>query len=169
MDDETHPVDETVRLEDTAHQEDVEQDDTAQGEAEHDDGERRREVPPLLRQAWDTATGDGDPLEALGATRALRAHLSTWEASLVKEAVAEGATWETIGTSVGVSRQAAWDRFHHDVHDLRRQMQHDMREVRRRYRDEATRIRDSYVDQFGPRRGRGRGRGRGPGALDDDE
>src|SRR5437762_9873306 len=105
----------------------------------------RREVPPLLVQAWDTATGDGDPLEALGATRALRAHLSTWEAQLVKEAVAGGATWETIGTSVGVSRQAAWDRFHHEVHDLRRQMRKDMHEVRKRYRDETVRIRDSYV------------------------
>src|SRR5947207_16001177 len=128
---------------------------------EHDTNEQpeerpRREVPPLLVQAWETATGDGDPLEALGATRALRAHLSTWEAQLVKEAVADGATWETIGTSVGVSRQAAWDRFHHEVHDLRRQMQHDMREVRRRYRDEASRVRDSYGEKLGPRR-RGRG------------
>ena len=83
---------------------------------EHDTNEQpeerpRREVPPLLVQAWETATGDGDPLEALGATRALRAHLSTWEAQLVKEAVADGATWETIGTSVGVSRQAAHERF----------------------------------------------------------
>lgn len=120
----------------------------------------KREVPPLLRQAWETATGDGDPLEALGATRALKAHLSTWEAGLVKEAIADGATWETIGDSVGVSRQAAWDRFHHEVHDLRRQMRKDMHEVRKRYRDEAMRIRDSYVDQLGPRR-RGKGRGRG--------
>jgi len=128
--------------------------------AEQPDSSRSREVPPLLRQAWETATGDGDPLEALGATRALKAHLSTWEAQLVKEAVAEGATWETIGDSVGVSRQAAWDRFHHEVHDIRRQMRKDMHEVRKKYRDEAMRIRDSYVDQLGPRR-RGKGRGRG--------
>ena len=131
---------------------------------EHDTNEQpeerpRREVPPLLVQAWETATGDGDPLEALGATRALRAHLSTWEAQLVKEAVADGATWETIGTSVGVSRQAAWDRFHHEVHDLRRQMRKDMHNVRKKYRDEAMRIRDSYVDHLGPRK-RGRGRSR---------
>src|SRR2546421_6678165 len=124
-----------------------------------DSDSRSREVPPLLSQAWETATGDDDPLVALGATRALRAHLSTWEAQLVKEAMAEGATWETIGTSVGVSRQAAWDRFHHEVHDLRRQMQHDMREVRRRYRDEASRVRDSYGEKLGPRR-RGGGRSR---------
>jgi len=123
--------------------------------------ERTREVPALLRQAWETATGDGDPLEALGATRALKVQLPTWEAQLVKEAIAEGATWETIGDSVGVSRQAAWDRFHHEVHDLRRQMRKDMHQVRKKYRDEAMRIRDSYVDQLGPRkRGKGRGRGR---------
>ncbi|MBV8305751.1 MAG: hypothetical protein JOZ04_16195 [Acidimicrobiia bacterium] len=127
---------------------------------EQPDSGRHREVPALLRQAWETATGDGAPLEALGATRALKAHLSTWEAQLVKEAIAEGATWETIGDSVGVSRQAAWDRFHHDVHDLRRQMRKDMHDVRRKYRDEAMRIRDSYADQLGPRR-RGGGKGRG--------
>jgi hypothetical protein len=124
-----------------------------------------REVPPLLVQAWETATGDGDPLEALGATRALRAHLSTWEAQLVKEAVADGATWETIGTSVGVSRQAAWDRFHDEVHDLRRQMHHDMHEVRRRYREEADKVRDTYAGKLGPRR---RGGGRSRRHRDDD-
>src|SRR3954468_7567699 len=125
--------------------------------AEQADSSRVREAPPLLRQAWETATGDGDPLEALGATRALKAQLPTWEAQLVKEAVADGATWETIGDSVGVSRQAAWDRFHHEVHDLRRQMRKDMHDVRKKYRDEAVRIRESYADKLGPRK-RGRGR-----------
>src|SRR2546423_5055379 len=128
-------------------------------DAEHPKSSRTREVPPLLSQAWETATGDGDPLEALGATRALKAQLPTWEAQLVKEAITEGATWETIGDSVGVSRQAAWDRFHHEVHDLRRQMRKDMHNVRKKYRDEAMRIRDSYVDHLGPRR-RGKGSGR---------
>src|SRR5438477_4254981 len=111
-------------------------------EAEQTDSSRRREVPPLLRQALETATGSGDPLEALGATRGLKAELPTWEAQLVKEAIADGATWETIGDPVGVSRQADWDRFHHDVHDLRRQMRKDMHDVRRKYRDEAMRIRN---------------------------
>src|SRR6266480_4726039 len=134
-----------------------------QSDAEQRDSSRTREVPPLLRQAWEAATGDGDPLEALGATRALKALLPTWEAQLVKEAIAEGATWETIGTSVGVSRQAAWDRFHHDVHDLRRQMQHDMREVRRKYREEAGKIRNSYSDTLGPRRRSRSGRRRSHG------
>jgi hypothetical protein len=130
-----------------------------QHDTEQSSSERHREVPPLLTQAWETATGDGDPLEALGATRALKAQLPIWEAQLVKEAVADGATWETIGDSVGVSRQAAWDRFHHEVHDLRRQMRKDMHDVRKKYRDEAMRIRDSYADKLGPpKRGRGRGR-----------
>ena len=124
---------------------------------QHQDSPRNREVPALLQQAWETATGTGDPLEALGATRALSAQLPTWEAQLVKEAIAEGATWETIGASVGVSRQAAWDRFHHEVHDLRRQMRKDMHDVRKKYRDEAVRIRESYADKLGPRK-RGRGR-----------
>ena len=126
-----------------------------------------REVPSLLRQAWETATGDdATPLEALGATRALKAQLPTWEAQLVKEAIADGATWETIGDSVGVSRQAAWDRFHHEVHDLRRQMRKDMHDVRRKYREEAMRIRDSYADHLGPRR---RGKGRGPRSSGGDD
>src|SRR5947209_19680052 len=116
-----------------------------------------REVPPLLRQAWETATGDGAPLEALGATRALKAQLPIWEAQLVKEAIAEGATWETIGDSVGVSRQAAWDRFHHEVHDLRRQMRAEAEDLRRRYRDETRQLRHRYRDQILERRpGRGR-------------
>ncbi|MBV8981654.1 MAG: hypothetical protein JO086_12200 [Acidimicrobiia bacterium] len=120
----------------------------------------QREVPALLKQAWETATGNADPLEALGATRALSAQLPTWEAQLVKEAIAEGATWETIGASVGVSRQAAWDRFHHEVHDLRRQMRKDMHDVRKKYREEAMKIRDSYSDKLGPHKRGGRGRSR---------
>jgi hypothetical protein len=81
-----------------------------------------RKVPPLMTATWEAATSDPDPLAALGATRALVALLSTWEPQLVTEAVAAGATWETIGGSVGVSRQAAWERFHTEVHDFRRQV-----------------------------------------------
>src|SRR5947199_8218289 len=94
-------------------------------------------VPELMTQAWQTATGDDDPLVALGATRALKALLSTWESQLVRDAMADGATWESIGDSVGVSRQAAWDRFHHEVGELRRQRRHDMEELRRRLREDA--------------------------------
>ena len=127
-------------------------------EAEQTDSSRSREVPPLLRQAWETATGSGDPLEALGATRGLKAELPTWEAQLVKEAIADGATWETIGDPVGVSRQAAWDRFHHEVGELRRQRRREMEELRRRFREEAADLHHRYRDKLGTRRGRPRGR-----------
>src|SRR6266540_6156162 len=83
-------------------------------------GEAPREIPPLMVATWEAATSDPDPLAALGATRALTGLLSTWEARLAGEAVANGATWETIGSTVGVSRQAAWQLFHHEAHDFLR-------------------------------------------------
>jgi hypothetical protein len=101
-----------------------------------------RAVPPLLTQTWETATTDPDPLVALGATRALSALLSTWEAKLASEAVVSGATWEAIGSSVGVSRQAAWERFHHDVDDFRRQVKSAARTLKERQRQEWKEFRD---------------------------
>ena len=118
---------------------------------------RQRQVPELMVQAWEKAIGERDPLVALGATRALKAHLSTWEATLVQEAVADGATWGAIGESVGVSRQAAWDRFHHDVHELRQQLQSEVHELRKRYKDEARDLRRRYHQELG-RRSRRSGR-----------
>ena len=76
---------------------------------------RRPEVPEALRDAWDMALDSPDPLIALAAARALRAHLLTWEARLAAEAVASGATWEVIGEAMGATRQAAWERFHGQV------------------------------------------------------
>ncbi|HVC13776.1 MAG TPA: hypothetical protein VND62_02860 [Acidimicrobiales bacterium] len=120
----------------------------------HDDvGTARRNVPPLLVQTWETATTDPDPLVALGATRALAALLSTWEAKLASEAVTSGATWEAIGSSVGVSRQAAWERFHHDVDDFRRQVKDAARSLKERQREEWRDFRDDVR-----RRARGHGR-----------
>ncbi len=95
-----------------------------------------RKVPPLLYQTWETATNDPDPLVALGATRALSALLSTWEAKLASEALSAGATWEAIGSSVGVSRQAAWERFHRDVDDFRHQVRSAARTLKERQRQE---------------------------------
>lgn len=98
--------------------------------------EGARKVPALLTQTWETATTDPDPLVALGATRALGALLSTWEAKLASEAVASGSTWEAIGSSVGVSRQAAWERFHRDVDEFRRQVKSAARTLKERQRQE---------------------------------
>jgi hypothetical protein len=103
--------------------------------------EQERTVPPLMAATWEAATSDPDPLAALGATRALAALLSTWEARLVGEAVAAGSTWETIGSTVGVSRQAAWERFHHEAHDFRRRVKSEFHELRNRHREEMMELR----------------------------
>lgn len=115
-----------------------------------------RTVPSLLTQAWVTATTDPDPLVALGATRALGALLSAWEAKLASEAVSAGATWEAIGSSVGVSRQAAWERFHHDVDDFRRQVKSAARTLKERQRQEWKELRDDVKRRaLGDRGGHG--------------
>ncbi len=96
----------------------------------------RRAVPPLMVAAWEGATSEADPLAALGATRALVGLLSTWESQLVSEAIEAGATWEVVGGTVGSSRQAAWERFHHDVDGFRSQVKTDARALQARHRQE---------------------------------
>jgi hypothetical protein len=113
----------------------------------HDETERPREVPPLMTATWDAATNDPEPLAALGATRALVGLLSTWEAQLVGEAVAAGATGEVIGGTVGVSRQAAWERFHSDVHEFRSRVKGDMQKLRNRHRQEMLELRESIKSE----------------------
>lgn len=114
---------------------------------ERDEQEHPRKVPALMTATWEAATSDPDPLEALGASRALVGLLSTWEAKLVTEAVAAGATWEVIGGTVGVSRQAAWERFHNDIHEFRRQVKGDIHELRNRHRQEMHEFRESLKSQ----------------------
>jgi hypothetical protein len=106
-----------------------------------------RQVPPLMTATWEAATTDSDPLAALGASRALVGLLSTWEARLVGEAIAAGATWEVVGGTVGVSRQAAWERFHGDVHEFRRRVKSDIHELRDRHRQEMLEFRESVKSE----------------------
>jgi hypothetical protein len=124
-----------------------------EAEAKEESGEPRK-VPPLMAASWEAATTDPDPLAALGASRALVGLLSTWEARLVGEAVAAGATWEVIGGTVGVSRQAAWERFHSDVHEFRRRVKNDFQELRNRHRDEMLELRESVKSEARGRRRR---------------
>jgi len=113
----------------------------------HDEPAAPRAVPPLMEATWEAATTDPDPLAALGASRALVGLLSTWEARLVGEAVAAGATWETIGGTVGVSRQAAWERFHRDVHEFRRRVRTEVDDLRNRHRQEMRDLRESVASE----------------------
>lgn len=68
-------------------------------------------LPRALAAAWERATTETDPLQALAATRDLRALLYDWEASLARAASDAGSSWDEIGKTLGVSRQAAWTRF----------------------------------------------------------
>ncbi|MHB8681810.1 MAG: hypothetical protein ACYDA2_06930 [Acidimicrobiales bacterium] len=104
-------------------------------------------MPPLMAETWRVATADPDPLTALGATRALGALLSTWEAKLAGEAVQRGATWEAIGSSVGVSRQAAWERFHHDVAAYTEQVKAEYHALRDRHKQEMRVFKDEVKRQ----------------------
>lgn len=74
-----------------------------------------REIPAVLEESWERATGDPSAISALGASKALYEQLATLQAALVEEAVSEGAAWEDIGAALGTSRQAAWARFRHLV------------------------------------------------------
>jgi hypothetical protein len=106
-----------------------------------------RKVPPLMNATWEAATTDPDPLAALGASRALVGLLSSWEARLVGEAIAAGATWEVIGGTVGVSRQAAWERFHGDVNEFRSRVKNEVHELRNRHRQEMVELRETIKNE----------------------
>lgn len=109
-------------------------------------------MPEVLTVTWRTATTDPDPLVALGAVRALAPLLSSWEGQLAREAQAGGATWETIGETIGVTRQAAWARFRSDMDDYRREVEREARDMRARHRQEVRELRDRVRNDFGSRR-----------------
>ena len=69
------------------------------------------EVPGELVDAWTKATGADDSLTALARMGVLRDSLNRWEAALARDALANGASWATIGDALGTSRQAAWERL----------------------------------------------------------
>lgn len=68
-------------------------------------------MPAGLSSSWSRATADPDPLAALRASVALAREVNGWQAALVGEAMRGGATWEQVGETLGISRQAAWARF----------------------------------------------------------
>jgi transcriptional regulator with PAS, ATPase and Fis domain len=69
------------------------------------------DVPAALKDAWERTVGGADRLEALRGARDLKEALAEYEARLARDALANGETWETIGTALGISRQAAWERL----------------------------------------------------------
>jgi len=67
------------------------------------------DVPPV--RLFERAVDADEPVAALVASRDLRDALARWESTLARRALASGATWESIGTALGISRQAAWERL----------------------------------------------------------
>ena len=108
---------------------------------------RERPVPPAMTEAWESATAAPDPLEALAATRTLSALLSEWQAHLAAEATAAGATWEVVGGAIGTSRQAAWERFHHDVREFRDLVVQEANDLGARHRQEVREFRQRVKER----------------------
>jgi FtsZ-binding cell division protein ZapB len=103
-----------------------------------------RSVPDDLSASWSNATADPDPLAALSASGDLARGIDRWQATLVAEAVREGATWEQIGERLGISRQAAWARFRDAVdQEGRGRMENDTAELRERIQVEVRSLREA--------------------------
>jgi hypothetical protein len=60
-----------------------------------------------------------------------------------------------IGGTVGVSRQAAWERFHGDVHEFVRRVKNDMNDLCTRHRQEMLDLRESIKSEAMTSRRRG--------------
>jgi hypothetical protein len=69
------------------------------------------ELPAELVDAWTALTKADESLTALTGMASFRDALSRWEASLARDALADGESWTTIGQALGTSRQAAWERL----------------------------------------------------------
>jgi hypothetical protein len=102
-----------------------------------------RPVPPELEATWETSTADPDPLAALAASRDLADGVGRWQTILVAEALDGGVTWEQIGGTLGISRQAAWARFRHVLEEGGRSMNEDTAELKVRIQDEVRSLRES--------------------------
>ena len=69
------------------------------------------ETPGEVRDALRAVEQAVEPLDAVLASRSLRTVLDGWERRLVAEAQAGGQSWEAVGRALGLSRQAAWERY----------------------------------------------------------
>ncbi len=52
-----------------------------------------------------------DPVQNLATLAAIERTVAATRERLVEEARSQGASWETIAAALGVSRQAAWQRY----------------------------------------------------------
>lgn len=96
------------------------------------------DVPDELEQAWLALGAADDALQAVVAARRLAGRLAAWEADLITSASAGGQSWEAIGRVLGLSRQAAWERYRraappvdHELGPVRERQRQELEEARR--------------------------------------
>jgi hypothetical protein len=75
-------------------------------------------------EAWDQLIHDRDtdPLEVLRAASQFQRYFDAVQGAAARAARSEGITWEEIGQALGVSRQAAWERFATSEHEQLRKV-----------------------------------------------
>lgn len=71
----------------------------------------RVQLPDDVRDALAAVEEAARPLDAAVASRRLRGALDGWERSLVAGASEQGLSWDLIGRALGLSRQAAWEKY----------------------------------------------------------
>lgn len=75
-------------------------------------------------EVWDRLIHEGDPnpLEVLRAASQFQRYFEAVQGAAVRAARSEDSTWEEIGQALGVSRQAAWERFATSDHEQLRKI-----------------------------------------------
>ena len=97
--------------------------------------------PERLRKAVAALLDAESPLAALRAAQETRELMASWESQLARQALAAGATWESIGTALGISRQAAWER-------LRPGVAGEIHAEKTRIRSEQARLREEKAKRW---------------------
>ena len=101
-------------------------------------------VPSEIQASWTMATSDPDPMNALGATVGLARGVDRLRGALVAEAIRAGSTWEQVGQTLGISRQAAWARFRDAVdQEGGRRVQEENARLKERIHEQVRSLRDS--------------------------
>jgi hypothetical protein len=75
-------------------------------------------------EGWDQLIHrrDANPLEVLQAASQFQRYFDAVQGEAAKAARGEGSTWDEIGQALGVSRQAAWERFATSEHEQLRKI-----------------------------------------------
>jgi hypothetical protein len=75
-------------------------------------------------EAWDRLIHgrDPNPLDVLRAASQFQRYFEAMQGAAVKAARGAGSTWDEIGQALGVTRQAAWERFATAEHEQLRKV-----------------------------------------------